>query len=397
MPDYPLDSLGAVVATLRKERGLTQAQLGNRAGYGGGAGVAISRLENGQLLPGPDRLKGVAQALGISVDELTDRASKSAGESEHSTSVGEEPVADRLARIARDIEDQQQLERDLNAFTEARDRANDRFLMRFSEIAARIEDSPRRSELNIDEMLGSDTEDLEAKYQIDLTTAGVAHALATRAGGSPTGRAKEERYKSFVQAVGLGLASTGASILAAQDGSRAIGGYSAAVRAGQVAARSANARRGNAIALGLIAGAAVVGLAELVSMAAGKRKRMQHEMAAKLQRVETANAEVKPNVDALRGLLPKATETLEYIALHAAHALERWEARIGPRSLRWMSLTSSDRLMYEGFVEITAAQLAVAGIDIESLWMAGTDELERETRQVDRILDQSRLVVMSHA
>jgi transcriptional regulator with XRE-family HTH domain len=44
--DYSLTALGQVIRDLRVSKGLTQDQLGSEAGYGAGAGVSISRIEN---------------------------------------------------------------------------------------------------------------------------------------------------------------------------------------------------------------------------------------------------------------------------------------------------------------------------------------------------------------
>ncbi|WP_187432582.1 helix-turn-helix domain-containing protein [Agromyces mariniharenae] len=396
MTSYSLESLGAVVSALRREKGLTQQQLGERAGYQAGAGVAISRLENGQLRPGRDKLEGVARALGISTDELAIRAADGNDESERSARPSIESVDNRIARISREIERQRQLERDLEAFNEARDRANELFLIRFSAIAARIGGSPARSEQNIESIDGEDA-DVEAKYQIRFTTIGVSAALAGRAGDGAADARSFGGYKAFVQAVALGLASTGAKLLASSSGeSRALGGYSAAVHAGQVAARGASASGGNAFVLGLVAGAAVVGFADLLTTAERKRKRMKQDLDAELEKVEAAAADIKSNVDALRELVPKATETLEYIAVHAGHALGRWESQLGLGVREWNSLNSADRRRYESFVDIAAAQLAVAGIDIAALWMARTDQLEEERRLADRVLTQASLVITSH-
>ena len=69
-----MEVLGRVVRELRTAQKLTQTELGTRAGYRSGAGVSISRLENGQLSPGAERLQGVAEALGLTLEELAARA-----------------------------------------------------------------------------------------------------------------------------------------------------------------------------------------------------------------------------------------------------------------------------------------------------------------------------------
>src|SRR3954447_26509647 len=74
--DYSLEALGQVVKRLRREMGLTQEELGHAADYGKGAGVSISRLENGRLEPTPERFAAIARALGVGVEELEERAAE---------------------------------------------------------------------------------------------------------------------------------------------------------------------------------------------------------------------------------------------------------------------------------------------------------------------------------
>jgi transcriptional regulator with XRE-family HTH domain len=59
----------------REIRGLTQAELGHRAGM---AGAAVSHFETGQRAPSLDSLVKLADALDVSTDQLLGRASASA-------------------------------------------------------------------------------------------------------------------------------------------------------------------------------------------------------------------------------------------------------------------------------------------------------------------------------
>lgn len=69
-------NLGANLRNFREVRGLTQADLGNRAGI---APASISHFETGQRVPSLDSLVKVADALGVSVDVLLGRAPIDAG------------------------------------------------------------------------------------------------------------------------------------------------------------------------------------------------------------------------------------------------------------------------------------------------------------------------------
>lgn len=63
-------ALGGAISRRRGATGLTQEELGARAGYKTGAGVSISRIENGSVMPGPSRLTAIANALGTTAETL---------------------------------------------------------------------------------------------------------------------------------------------------------------------------------------------------------------------------------------------------------------------------------------------------------------------------------------
>ena len=52
------------IAELRKKRGMTQAELGNRSGLGPTGQVQVSMFENGSRVPTWDTLVRLAKALG---------------------------------------------------------------------------------------------------------------------------------------------------------------------------------------------------------------------------------------------------------------------------------------------------------------------------------------------
>jgi transcriptional regulator with XRE-family HTH domain len=62
--------LGQNLRHLRERRGLTQAELGTRAGM---AAASVSHFETGQRLPSLDSLVKLADALEVSVDTLLGR------------------------------------------------------------------------------------------------------------------------------------------------------------------------------------------------------------------------------------------------------------------------------------------------------------------------------------
>ena len=70
--EYSPEALGQVIRELREARTpkLSQEELGRKAGYRTGAGVSMSRIENGVTRPGPTRLEGIANTLGLTLQEL---------------------------------------------------------------------------------------------------------------------------------------------------------------------------------------------------------------------------------------------------------------------------------------------------------------------------------------
>src|SRR5229473_3064565 len=99
-----LDALGQVVHDLRRKKGWTQEKLGREAGYQSGAGVSISRLENGRLKPTPERFEGIAKALGLFSDALAELVEETSRKPESSISGGSVSTEERAARIQRAVD-----------------------------------------------------------------------------------------------------------------------------------------------------------------------------------------------------------------------------------------------------------------------------------------------------
>lgn len=62
--------VGIKIAEIRKEKGLSQEQLSEMSGV---SRVTIARLETGCSSPKLPTLKAIADALGVSIDDLIDR------------------------------------------------------------------------------------------------------------------------------------------------------------------------------------------------------------------------------------------------------------------------------------------------------------------------------------
>ncbi len=102
----PESSLGAAIRRARLAAGLTQKDLGARAGYKAGAAVSISRIENGTVTPPRDRVGAIASALGTPVGALTGQ--DGSGGSFHPSGAGTLPLKERRQRVEEEFLHRQQ-------------------------------------------------------------------------------------------------------------------------------------------------------------------------------------------------------------------------------------------------------------------------------------------------
>lgn len=65
--DRPQPALGNAIRHLRQKRGLTQVALGEKAGI---TGRSLSLIERGHANPTWGTVKGITEALGVSMGEL---------------------------------------------------------------------------------------------------------------------------------------------------------------------------------------------------------------------------------------------------------------------------------------------------------------------------------------
>lgn len=383
-------ALGQVVRALRTEKGLTQERLGTDAGYRSGAGVSISRLENGQLEPSEARFAGIARSLGLSADELKQLTAKQAGKVRRERARAMS-VEDRAARVLEEHDARAQLSPDLERVNAAFDHSWTAFLSRLDEVAKRLKvEAPSSEDAERMAHLGTEVDDVEAEatYGIGVMKIGVAQALATPAGDAALAAATAN--PSFLTKVAASAATAAVSL--AVPSSSAAQAARLALKVPTIAKSSSRMSR-NAV-VGTIA---VTGAAIAVAWLADQRSRKQErELAAKVAAAEVELAETQPNVDALRSVLPEATEILDYVAVHAGHAVGRWDAEIGPEAGQLSSLSPTQQQRYYDFIEVAAAQLAVANIDFEALALERGAELDHALELAQQTLAQSRRIITSH-
>jgi transcriptional regulator with XRE-family HTH domain len=379
---YTPDALGRVVQTRRIDRGLSQEALGRAAGYAGGAAVSISRLENGKLTPTPERLSGIAGALGMTSDALLELA---ATQTRAGSARTDQSLEDRIAEIRRQSEMSRRVIAALDEFAEASRASNTAFLLPLRDRSAQLDgiDPPPLSpaDLASENPTGSD-----ATTRLLITRYGLARALRDPSSGSGT------------DAAFRGLLETTARVAAALDGPESglmrgaagIGGLGVALGL----ARPALGR--TALPAAIAAGTAVVTLGGILLGMARRNRAQQQRLAAEVAEVELQIDETRAGVEALLDLVPRATEILRYIEVHAAHALNRWAERIGSESVGWRTLDEAQRTQYDRFVEIGAAQVQIETLDFSALLDGGDAERPQRIGFADDILRTSRDLVRSY-
>jgi transcriptional regulator with XRE-family HTH domain len=372
--DYALEALGHVIRQRREALGLTQEELGRAAGYSAAsAGVSLSRLESGLLAPRADKLAAIAMELGTTWDSLRAEAT-----SQRSSAGNAESTIDRIRRASAQREELDNLR---VVLLTAREQANVKFLEALRDVARRIQGADI-SRASVSEVTSASDDDVsaEAAYQIKFTRYGVARALDSVDERADLGK--------FAETVAIGAAAAAATFETALP--------SATARKGFLAAMGLAARPRILPGGGVLAAVAVgVAVAALLDRQQSQRSRLKKESAARLAAAEDDLARTQPNVDALADIIPKATELFEYVALHAAHAVARWRDQLGGGSLAWDSLSPDQQRRYDDFVEIAAAHLAVATIDLQELAGSTDENLERAVALADQILEQSREAITS--
>lgn len=403
---YSLQALGLVVRELREAQvpRLTQQELGDRAGYQTGAGVALSRIENGLSRPSPERLAGLAEALDLAPDRLVmlaaqrTEALRAAGGTTSSTS--DESLRDRLQRLQETVEDRtKRLEQGVDAFNAAHGKARDDFLLPFVRTADVLSGAPTPPRQDLDDTVPDEDASAEAtaQFRLQFASYGVAQALSGAATGAAVGGAAgaAAAYASFTAAVTWGTASTGVAI-SGLSGVAVSNAALALLGGSSLAAGGAGVAGGTALLAGLVAGPVVLLALGGVVWATRRNRQQQQVLKGRLDEAEAQLNAQGRGVQAFVDLVERATQTLDYIAVHGAHAHNRWSQRLETPT-QWDDLSATQQQQYDDFVQLCAAQLAVATLDPQQLLILRDEELDNEIGLMDQILEKSDDLVRNRA
>ncbi|ROR92585.1 helix-turn-helix domain-containing protein [Nocardioides aurantiacus] len=390
---YSTKALGEVIRELRESspEDLSQQGLGERAGYsvGAGAGVSMSRVESGQMRPRPDRVERIAEALKVTPAELIGLAERRTVE--HSMTVSELPISkattrsklstagrptkERLTALHRVVGARtDRVDEAADSFNLAHDHARDKFFVPFIEQAHLISGAP---DLPTPETLDSE-EPVEpgavTGYELDLAASRLAGALGGATVGAGVGGAAA--YGAFTAAATFGTASTGAAI-SGLSGVAATNATWAFLGGGSLAAGGAGVAGGMTIAASVVAVPAAMLAIGGFLLVSRRNKQKELELNLKIDEAEAELERMLAGYEAMVTAIEDATRILEYIALHAGHAQERWRRSLSTtEAARWADLTRREQSEYSDFLRIAACQIAVANVNFGAFLAVDGSELE---------------------
>lgn len=386
--DYTAKALGLEIKGLRERLEMSQDELGVQAGYGKGAGVAISRIESGITRPTKPRLAGIAGALGVTPERIEGlanvRSRGSAGDgTESETTAGgrKRAVRNRLKEVQERTKLRTDCVEDLgSSFQAAHDQARDDYFLRFVDIAKGIEDAPPPkipTEKDLSDPDGGAPDARAVAAEVSILSHHIAAALVAAAGGAATGAALggAAAYATFTGAAMLRSASTGVPI-SALSGVAATNATLAVLGGGTLAAGGGGMAAGTLLLTGIVAAPTVVLFAGGLYLAHRRNKSQEAKLNTQLDVAEASLDATQTGFDLLADTLTRATTTLDYIGVHAAHALEKWERGLGARPIAWESLTAEQQQSYRHFIDIAACELAMDSIEAAQFMTTEGENLE---------------------
>ena len=363
--EYSREALGQVIRELREARTpkLSQEELGRKAGYRTGAGVAMSRIENGVTRPGPKRLEGIANTLGLSVQELETRGAQRSPEPDRphgsqrrapgaDPAHAGTPLAGRASESTKDRMRRVQGEFDRRntqavtgglAFNAAHDRARDDFFMELVRSARGITGlpsppAPAAATVEGDLSLSPTT---EAALRRQVAAHGISEALASGAGAAAAvdEHDPESAYSAVIAAAMLTPVPSGAAPPDPRAGATARA-TRALLGGGTAHAGRTGITTGTILLTGFVASAASPLLAAGTLAWLARRSRRQNEqLRIELDQAEANLVATQRGFDAVMDILARATDPLTYIAVHASHAHRRWQAQLPAGPIHWSDLS----------------------------------------------------------
>lgn len=406
------EAFGAVIRRRRlgKRPPMTQQRLGELADYKEGAGVSISRIENGKVRPPSDRLAAIADALGTTEGELRNDAHREARERLHAAQTasvpgtqgarrGNESLKSRYQRVVKRAEDRRlKLESAIEELTEAQSRSRDEFILPFVTTAEGIEGLPLS---DLPSSPGEETDmATNAQERVDILSVGITNALRVglvgAAGGAVGGGALggAGAYGAFTLTALMGTASTGAPI-AGLTGIAASNATFAALGGGALSAGGAGIAGGTALLAGIAAApVALLAIGGAVFMVR-RNKRKEAEAHNQLDEYEQFLDRTDEGFRSLVRRMKRVAEIESDIATFAGRELTKWQRKVGAeRPLQWSALSADVQEAFGGFVSAAACKMMLDTLK----WEPFVDpeqqaDLQTTMAAADAVIDKAMEIV----
>ncbi|MFF2777490.1 hypothetical protein ACFVU3_21575 [Streptomyces sp. NPDC058052] len=396
MRDFSAEAMGLVIREHRQAQSppMTQETLAERAEYGKGGAVSVSRIERGLMSPGDHRLAAIALALRLTpaqlVQEAVDRTASLARQRGERPAKLRDQVAEtkrRHAEIAEKVGERTKITQEHGeAFNQVHDVARDDFFLRFVRVAETIGGAPGPEKPAEGEI--ESTGEIPAAIRVEAMSAGIANAIRGAAAGGAAGVAVggAAAYGAFTAAALFGTASTGAAI-STLSGVAATNATLALLGGGTLAAGGAGMAGGILLLTGMVAApAAALAAAGFYVLRKRRTKKEEERLRAEVETAETALAQSQRGFDTLIDVLDRATATMDYVSVHGTHALDKWTAGLPPEPRTWESLGPDGQARYKEFLTMTGCLLAVGSINVSALLTAEPETLRAMDKAVDETL-----------
>ncbi|MFD3651394.1 helix-turn-helix domain-containing protein [Streptomyces cyaneofuscatus] len=396
MNDFSAEAMGLVIREHRQAQSpsMTQEELAERADYGKGGAVSISRIERGLVSPGEHRLAAIALAFQLTPEQLKqeaeDRTRSLARQRGQRPVKLRDQVAETKRRHAEINEKAAQRSKITQehgeAFNHVHDVARDEFFLRFVELAESIGGAPepeRPSEEEIER-----TGEMPTAIRIEAMSVGIANAIRGAAAGGAAGVAAggAAAYGAFTAAALFGTASTGAAI-STLSGVAATNATLALLGGGTLAAGGAGMAGGTLLLTGMVAApAAALAAAGFYVLRQRRNKKEEERLRTEVEAAEAALDQSQQGFDAMIDVLDRAPAIMEYVSVHGTHALEKWRVSLPPEPRDWESLGHEGQERYKEFLTVAGCLLAVSSINVSALLTAEPDALPEMDKAIDETL-----------
>ncbi|WP_406838510.1 helix-turn-helix domain-containing protein [Streptomyces sp. AHU1] len=396
MNDFSAEAMGLVIREHRQaqEPSMTQEELAERADYGKGGAVSISRIERGLVSPGEHRLAAIALALRLTPAQIKQEAeartrslARQRGQRQVKLRDQVAETKKRHAEVNEKVAQRSKITQEHGeAFNRAHDAVRDEFFMRFVELAESISGAPEPEKPGEEET--ESTSETPTAIRIEAMSAGIANAIRGAAAGGAAGAAVggAAAYGAFTAAAMFGTASTGTAI-STLAGAAATNATLALLGGGTLAAGGAGMAGGVLLLTGMVAApAAALAAAGFYVLRKRRNKKEEERLRTEVEAAEAALDQSQQGFDVMIDVLDRATAIMEYVEVHGTHALEKWRVSLPPEPRDWDSLGHEGRERYKGFLTVTGCFLAASIINVPALLTAEPDDLREMDKAVDETL-----------